>query len=105
VMHHQEGDFLADGTRQFPLYFATRPRFEHVIRQRVAALDAVTFRSRCQWTDYLVDESATTVTGVAVDAAKGRSEELDADLVVDATGRTSSSVVLNRGRIYSNVLD
>ncbi|MFC6837839.1 NAD(P)/FAD-dependent oxidoreductase [Halomarina ordinaria] len=89
VMHYQEGDYLVDGTRQFPLYFATRPLFEHVVRRRVADLDAVTFRSRCQWTDYLVDGSATTVTGVTVDAAEGGSEELDADLVVDATGRTS----------------
>jgi 2-polyprenyl-6-methoxyphenol hydroxylase-like FAD-dependent oxidoreductase len=89
VMHHQEGDFLVDGTRQLPLYFATRPLFEHVVRQRVSDLDGVTFRSRCQWTDYLVDGSATTVTGVAVNTAEGYSEELDADLVVDATGRTS----------------
>ncbi len=91
VMHHQEGDFLADGSRQFPLYFATRPLFEHVVRHRVADLDAVAFRSRCQWTDYLVDGSATTVTGVAVNTAEGHSEELEADLVVDATGRTSKT--------------
>jgi 2-polyprenyl-6-methoxyphenol hydroxylase-like FAD-dependent oxidoreductase len=89
VLQYQEGGFLADGTRQFPLYFATRPLFEQIVRRRVADLDGVTFRSRCQWTDYLVDGSATTVTGVAVNAAEGHSEELDADLVVDATGRTS----------------
>lgn len=100
VMHHQEGDFLADGTRQFPLYFATRPLFEHVVRQRVADLDAITFRSRCQWTDYLVDGSATTVTGVAVNTAEGNSEELGADLVVDATGRTSRTPTWLQARDY-----
>lgn len=89
VLHHQEGDFLADGMRQLPLYFATRPLLEHIVRERVVDLEAVTFRSRCQWTDYLVDPSETAVTGVAVTTATGDTAALKADLVVDATGRTS----------------
>ena len=89
VVQFQEGDFLADGTRRFPLYFATRPLIEQVVRRRVGELDGVTIRANCRWNGYLVDGSAATVRGVEVTSMDGDSEELDAALVVDATGRTS----------------
>ncbi|UTF52283.1 FAD-dependent oxidoreductase [Natronosalvus rutilus] len=89
VRQYQEDGFLADGTRRLPLYFATRPLYEQVVRRRVTNLSAVTFRSRCQWVDYLTDGSDSTVTGVSINAEEGDTEELVADLVVDATGRTS----------------
>lgn len=88
VLQYQEGDFLADGPERFPIYFATRPLFEDVVRRRVADLDRVTLRPNCQWEEYLATEDATTVQGVAVRTEAG-TEELAADLVVDATGRTS----------------
>ncbi|MCU4752434.1 FAD-dependent monooxygenase [Halobacteria archaeon AArc-curdl1] len=100
VLHYQEGDFLADGTRQIPLYFATRPLFEHIVRERVVDLEAVTLRPQCQWTDYLVDASETAVTGVAITTAAGDTVELKADLVVDATGRTSRTPAWLRSRGY-----
>lgn len=89
VMQYQEGGFLADGTRQLPLYFATRPLFEQGVRRRVAELDGVTLRPDCRCTDYLVDDSVTTVRGVELAPAGSNREDLTADLVVDATGRTS----------------
>lgn len=89
VMQYEEGDFLADGLERSPIYFATRPLFEQVVRRRVAELYGVTLRSGCQWTDYVVNEEGTTVEGVEVQPEGGSSEELAADLVVDATGRTS----------------
>jgi len=88
VCFYAEGGRLADGPRRIPLYCATRPLYERTLRRHVAALDGVNFRADCRVTDYLVDDAGTTVTGVAVDDGTGR-DELAADLVVDATGRTS----------------
>lgn len=101
---YDEGDFLADGPNRMPMYCASRPLFDFVTRQHVAALDGVTIRGDCRSTRYLLDERTSAVDGVAADgmavdgvagdgvAADGEDSEpteLDADLVVDATGRTS----------------
>lgn len=88
VCFYAEGGRLADGPRRVPLYCATRPLYERTLRRHVAALDGVRIRSDCRVTDYLLDETGTAVAGVAIDDETGR-DELAADLVVDATGRTS----------------
>lgn len=89
VNFYAEGDFLADGPHRLPQYAATRPLFEHLTRRRVADLDGIHLRSRCQIKDYLTDEMATTVEGIVFTNEETAVEELTADLVVDATGRTS----------------
>lgn len=89
--YHIEGDFVASGPERLPLYCGSRPLLEQVVRRLVTDLDSVTVRSNCQCTDYLVDDSETSVRGVAIQNADSRREELDADLVVDATGRTSKT--------------
>jgi 2-polyprenyl-6-methoxyphenol hydroxylase-like FAD-dependent oxidoreductase len=97
---YDEGDFVADGPNRIPMYCASRPLFEQVLRRRVAALDAVELCGNCQFTGYVVDDSASAVEGVTVRggpgyaASGGVSEdraatEIAADLVVDATGRSS----------------
>lgn len=116
---YDEGDFLADGPNRMPMYCASRPLFDHITRQHVAALDGVTLRGDCRFTRYLLDDRTSAVEGVAVDGAAvdgaavdgaaddgvaddgvaddgaavdgGDSEprEIAADVVVDATGRTS----------------
>lgn len=92
IEFHDQGDFLADGPRRLPVYSASRPLFEHVIRRRVTDHPDVHLRADCQFVDYLVDD-VTTVTGVAVRDRSAGHEELAADLVVDATGRTSRTPV------------
>ena len=89
VNFYAEGGFLAEGPDRIPHYAATRPLYEQLVRRRVADLDAVHVRSQCQVTDYLVDEHATAVHGVAFTNEETVTEVLDATLVVDATGRTS----------------
>lgn len=84
------GDYIADTSTRLPVYVATRPLYEGVIRRFVSDHDKVTFRTECQCTDYLLDDSGTAVEGVAVRDGETQSE-LRADLVVDATGRTSST--------------
>mgnify|MGYP006277399773 FL=1 len=89
IIHYEEGDYLADGPTRMPVHFGTRPLFEQVLRQRVEQIGSITLRSGCQFVDYLVDEDVTTVRGVSVRDGSASSERIPADLVVDATGRTS----------------
>jgi 2-polyprenyl-6-methoxyphenol hydroxylase-like FAD-dependent oxidoreductase len=87
--YYDEGDFVADGPTRQLMYFASRPLIELIVRRRVADLDGVHVRSGCQFIDYLVNDVATTVDGVVVRGDDTYQEEIGADLVVDATGRTS----------------
>lgn len=70
-------------------YQASRPFLEFHLRQRVAALPGVTFReSRSAWG--FVSRTGDRVTRVTIiDWDSGVPESLDADLIVDATGRES----------------
>lgn len=86
---YSQGDFLAAGSKPFPLYAATRPLYEQVLRRSVSDLDGVELREQCQFYDYLTDDTATAITGVAVRDRDAEQDALSADLVVDATGRTS----------------
>ena len=83
-----EGDVLAHGSGQLPMYCASRPLFELVTRRRVDDIENVSLRENCQFVDYLVGEAAADVEGISI-RQDGRTESIPADLVVDATGRTS----------------
>ena len=85
---YDKGGFVADGPNRLPMYCASRPLFEQLTRRRVTALEGVTVRDECQFVDYLVDSQGSTVEGVSVRTGQGE-QEITADLVVDATGRTS----------------
>jgi 2-polyprenyl-6-methoxyphenol hydroxylase-like FAD-dependent oxidoreductase len=86
---YSQGNYLAAGSRPFPLYAATRPLYEQLLRRRVSDHDDIHLRGSCPFVAYLADDAATTVNGVVVRNQDGEQEELAADLVVDATGRTS----------------
>lgn len=88
VEFYAEGGFLAAGPHPLPHYAATRPLYEQLVRRRVEELDGVELRSKCQFADYLTDDTATTVEGVVIRNEESAEEELGAALVVDATGRT-----------------
>ncbi|MCP2336092.1 FAD-dependent oxidoreductase [Actinomadura rupiterrae] len=70
---------------------ATRPALEAHVRGRVAALPNVAFRERVAVRGLVSGPGGTRVTGVRFgpDGEPGPDETLDADLVVDATGRGS----------------
>ena len=89
VDFYAQGGFLADGPVRLPQYAATRPLYEHLVRTLVVTLPGVEFRSGCRCTDSLLDRAGTTVRGVSITNAERGREELEATLVVDATGRTS----------------
>lgn len=89
VQMYDMGDFVAEGPDRIPMYCGSRPLFEQVTRRRVADIDEVRIRERCQVTAYLTDDVGSNVEGVAIRNENASSEELSADVVVDATGRTS----------------
>lgn len=89
--YYLEGDFIASGPKRLPMYCGSRPLLEQVVRRLVTDLDKVSVRANCQCTDYIVDDSETAVGGVVIRDGDSGVEELDADLVVDATGRTSQT--------------
>lgn len=84
-----EGDYVADGPDRMPMYCATRPLFEETIRRRVADRGGVDVRTGSLVTDFLVDAAASAVEGVVVREPGLETETLEAELVVDAAGRTS----------------
>lgn len=88
LRHYEEGGVIASPATRMEMYCASRPLLESVLEEQLAARDGVELRGGCQFTDYLVDDAGTGIEGVRV-RAKDESEEIHADLVVDATGRTS----------------
>ncbi|WP_227131174.1 NAD(P)/FAD-dependent oxidoreductase [Halorubellus salinus] len=82
-------EYLADGPRRMPFYAATRPLFERVLREHVTRLPAVTVRGGTRVTDYLLDDTGTTLAGVERREGTAEADRLPADVVVDATGRAS----------------
>lgn len=83
------GDYIADVPERLPTYCASRPLLEAVLRRRTRALDGVVLREEHLFTGYETDARGRAVTGVTGRDSEGEPFELPADLVVDATGRTS----------------
>lgn len=86
---YNDGGYFAPTTERMEVYCASRPLIEHVVRQRLETRNEVQIRDECQFTEYLVDGGAETVVGVTVREGATGEMDLHADLVVDATGRTS----------------
>lgn len=86
--YYDQGDYLAEGTERLTMCCASRPLFEQVVRRRVAGTDGLTVRPECQFRSYRTDDGSA-VAGVEFTNEDGDDETLTADLVVDATGRSS----------------
>ncbi|MEQ1912850.1 MAG: FAD-dependent monooxygenase [Vicinamibacterales bacterium] len=80
-----EGAPLARPITEMKGLMSTRPFLEANVRARVRALPNVDVRTGCQAMSLVADERGTRVTGVRVQ----NGTSIDADLVVDATGRGS----------------
>ena len=80
-----EGGPLARPATEMKGLMSTRPLLEASVRVRVRALPNVTVRMGCQAMNVVADERGARVTGVRLQ----NGTSIDADLVVDATGRGS----------------
>lgn len=87
---YSAGDYLADSEQYLPTYLASRLLYEHAVRELVTDVDGVDLRAETHCTDFLLDEAGEAVRGVEIRDGDA-TDELGADLVVDATGRTSQS--------------
>lgn len=82
------GGVLAKGPSGVSAMGFTRPFFEHCIRARVAALPNVMIRDRVEVARVLAGAD-NRVVGVELSSAGDEPEGIAADLVIDASGRTS----------------
>ncbi|WP_255682073.1 hypothetical protein [Natrinema sp. SYSU A 869] len=80
---------LAQSGVERSMYCATRPLLELIMRRRFAAIEGVEFRGGCTFLDYRHDDHRGVVEGVRIRNESGKTTTLEANLVVDATGRTS----------------
>jgi 2-polyprenyl-6-methoxyphenol hydroxylase-like FAD-dependent oxidoreductase len=71
---------------------ASRPLIEFVLRRRVMAVANIMLRSGCRVTEIVPSHEAAH--GVRFDTGPGQSETLQADLVVDASGRGALTLAL-----------
>jgi 2-polyprenyl-6-methoxyphenol hydroxylase-like FAD-dependent oxidoreductase len=85
------------------VYQASRPFLEFHLRQRVAALPPVTFLDGHDIGEFIAARPGR-ITGVTVtDRLTGRTRSLEADLVVDATGRATRTPLLLEQLGYPHV--
>ncbi len=88
---YDQGGIIAKPAGVFPSLYASRPLFEHVVRTRVGAFEDVQFRCGCHLLGYEHDAREGQVTGVRFRDERGREQQMDATVVVDATGRRSKT--------------
>jgi 2-polyprenyl-6-methoxyphenol hydroxylase-like FAD-dependent oxidoreductase len=73
---------------------ASRPLIELVLRRRAEAVANITLRPRCRVTGLVPATGSAATHGVRCDFGSGQSETLEADLVVDASGRGAPTLTL-----------
>ena len=75
-------------------YALSRPAIEQALRRRVEGLANVELRQRCRVMEFLAMPDGATVTGVRCENGDGSRETLEADLVIDASGRGALTLSL-----------
>lgn len=83
------GGVVAEAETPLSALYASRPLFEHVVRERVRDSPDIHLRDGCHFVDYRHEPATNRVTGVRFRNEDGVETTLDATLTVDATGRTS----------------
>jgi 2-polyprenyl-6-methoxyphenol hydroxylase-like FAD-dependent oxidoreductase len=73
---------------------ASRPLIEHVLRRRVQTLNNVVLQPECRVAEFLPATRTAAPLAVRFDAAPNRSGILQADLVVEASGRGALTLAL-----------
>jgi 2-polyprenyl-6-methoxyphenol hydroxylase-like FAD-dependent oxidoreductase len=76
---------------------ASRPLMELVLRRRAEAIANIALRPECRVTGIVPAAADAGVRGIRFDAGSGSSETLEADLVVDASGRGALTLTLFDG--------
>jgi 2-polyprenyl-6-methoxyphenol hydroxylase-like FAD-dependent oxidoreductase len=75
-------------------YALSRPTIERTVRSRVEGQPNTTLRQQCRVQEILATQNGEAITGVRYENVNGTSETIAADLVVDASGRGTSTLNL-----------
>src|SRR5690606_4339937 len=77
----------------FPVMVQSRPLLEQLIRERIKRIDNIEFYYGYQVDSLKLSDDKQSVTGVILQNMADRSQtvDLDADLIVDASGRGSKT--------------
>ncbi|WP_435333272.1 FAD-dependent oxidoreductase [Haloarchaeobius sp. TZWWS8] len=89
LVWYDQGGTIAEAESELEALYASRPLFEHVVRERVREHENVRLRGGCRFVDYEHDADGDRVTGVRFRDETGAERTLGAALTVDATGRNS----------------
>ena len=81
----------------FTSYSMTRPLLESVVRKRFAAIGNITVHERCRAQQLITTEDGTRVKGVTCLHADGHIEEVQAELVIDASSNGQPTLQLLAG--------
>ncbi len=88
LRHYDKGGYLTAPATRMEMYCASRPLLETVVRRHLSERDSVTIQDGTQFLGYQFDTDDDRVDGIRI-RGDNELETLEADLVVDATGRTS----------------
>lgn len=89
VVWYDRGGVAAEADADLPALYASRPLFEHVVRERIREFDNIIIRDGCNFVSYEHNADESRITGVRFRDEDGVTTTLDATVTVDATGRTS----------------
>lgn len=89
--YYDGGAVLMPAETEMLMPCASRPLFDKLVRDRISETSRITLRDQCHVTGYESTADGTTVEGVTVRTVDGTEDSLNGELVVDATGRTSTT--------------
>jgi 2-polyprenyl-6-methoxyphenol hydroxylase-like FAD-dependent oxidoreductase len=78
----------------FDIFCMSRPLLEAVTRRRASQTPNIEIRTRARVTELVASRDATRVEAVRYDSESGPAETIDADLVVEASGRCGLTLKL-----------
>jgi 2-polyprenyl-6-methoxyphenol hydroxylase-like FAD-dependent oxidoreductase len=88
---YMQGDFLADPPGRYPMYCASRPLYEQVLRDQAESYSDIAIYYDARATDLVFSADSSAVQGVRILTSGTGSELVEADVVVDTTGRRSQT--------------
>jgi 2-polyprenyl-6-methoxyphenol hydroxylase-like FAD-dependent oxidoreductase len=77
-----------------PVYGMTRPLLELTVRKRVGKYSNVEVRQNCRAQKFITESDDAAVTAVRCENSDGKSEQFQADLILDASGHGSLTEAL-----------
>lgn len=98
---HDSGQWQPKRNLGISIYSQSRPLLEHLLRRAASRRSGVRFCSSTTVTDYMIERGI--VSGVLITKDDSETDILDADLVVDASGRGSSILSLLKSHGYGEV--